>query len=301
LGFYFNNEFSILENLVLTTGARREKVKYDLRQRDLNAFPLAPLDTSISERENAYEIGLIYLYGDKSSVFARANRSLRFPLTDEVVYINWVTFRILANTDLEPQKGKHYELGVKHYFSPRLRLNITLFRAEIDDELFYNPLTFSNENHPETLHQGIEIGAKAELLGWLTLYGNYTYEKAEFEKNPYKNNEIPAVPDHRGNLGLLIHDVVPGLVFSADYNYVGSSYAISDQANNFKKLENHYVINVRASYEWKMLKAFAGVNNITNQEYSEYAVMDTFLTTRNFYPSPERNWVTGLEISFPLR
>jgi len=132
----------------------------------------------------------------------------------------------------------------------------------------------------------------------VAVFGNYTYEKARFEKNPYKNNDIPAVPRHRANLGFRIHDVVPGLIFSADSNYIGSSYVISDQANAFEKLENHYTINARLSYEWKMLKAFAGVNNLTNQTYSEYAVMDTFLTRRNFYPAPERNWIAGLEIVF---
>ena len=48
----------------------------------------------------------------------------------------------------------------------------------------------------------------------------------------------------------------------------------------------------------KMIKAFIGVNNITNQKYSEYAVMDTFLTERNFYPAPERNWVAGAQVTF---
>jgi iron complex outermembrane receptor protein len=297
-GLYFNDEFSILEDLILSFGARHEVVKYDLSQRDLSAFPLAPLDAKITKRDNAYSAGLTYLYGDRSSLFARANRSLRFPLTDEVAYIDWVSWKILANTDLEPQTGNHYELGVKNYFTSGILGNVTLFRADIDNELFFNPLTFSNENHPETLHQGIEIGIKAELSRKLTLFGNYTHKRAEFEKDPYQNNEIPAVPRHKANLGFRIYHLLPGLIFSTAYHYVGSRHAISDQANNFQKLDPYYSINARVSYQKKLLKAFIGVNNITNQKYAEYAVMDSFLTTRNFYPSPERNWVAGLEVIF---
>ncbi|MFC1534285.1 TonB-dependent receptor domain-containing protein [Thermodesulfobacteriota bacterium] len=204
----------------------------------------------------------------------------------------------MANTTLQPQKGKHYELGVKHYFTPDIKGTFTLFRAKIENEIFYNPLSFSNENHPETLHQGVETGIKAELFEQLILYGNYTYVKARFEKDPYQGNEIPAVPQHKANLGLRIHDTLTGLFFSADYNYTGSSYSISDQANNFGKIEHHYSINGKVSYAWKSIKAFFGVNNITNEKYADYVVMDTFLTRRNFYPSPERNWMAGLEFSF---
>ena len=301
LGFYFNNEFAVLENLFLSVGARRERVRYELNREDLTAFPLAPLDDTVTERDNAYSAGLTFQYSGKSSVFLRANRSLRFPLTDELVVWDFSALRINVNADLKPQTGKHYEAGVRHYFTPNIQGNVTLFRAEIKDEIFFNAATFTNTNHPETLHQGIEIGSKIELFNKLTFFGNYTYEKAEFEKAPFKGNEIPAVPEHKANLGFRIHDVIPGLIFSADYNYIGSGFLISDQANQLKKLDKYYTVNTRLSYAWKWFKGFVGVNNLTDQEYSQYVVAGGGGTTRNFYPAPERNWVAGLEIVFPIR
>ncbi|MGD2126824.1 MAG: TonB-dependent receptor [Desulfobacteraceae bacterium] len=299
-GIYFSDEFSLLENLFLSVGARRERVSYDFSVRDLTpVFPLAPLDHCTTERKNAYSIGITYLYSGRSSVYARANRSFRFPLTDEVVIYDFSAGKIRANTEIKPQRGRHYELGLRHHFSSNIRASINLYRAEIKDEIFYNPSpVFLNENHPETLHRGVEIGSRGDFFKKLTVYGNYTYQKATFEKDPFKGNEIPAVPRHKANLGFRIHDIVPGLLFGADYNYVGSSFVISDQENDFKKLEHYYTIDLTLSYEWKMAKAFAGVNNITDQKYSDYAVMDTFLTKRNFYPAPETNWVAGLEIVF---
>jgi iron complex outermembrane receptor protein len=132
----------------------------------------------------------------------------------------------------------------------------------------------------------------------LTLLGNYTNEKATFEKEPFKDNDIPAVPRHKANLGLRIFDVLPGLVFSADYNYVGSSYLISDQANQFEKLDNYYTLDARLTYNWKWLSAFVGVNNLTDQEYVPYGVVGGSPPAAVFYPAPERNWVAGLNISF---
>ncbi len=295
VGLYISDDFSISKNVILSIGARHEKVSYDLKQEDLTGF-LGPLDDDTEESENAYQAGVTYLYSGKSSVFVRANRSFRFPLTDEIVYIDWSTFKIQANTDLKPQIGQHYETGITHYFTPGSFVNLTLFRAEIENELFYNPSTFGNENHPETRHQGMEVGFKARVSNKMTVFANYTYEDATFQKDPYKSNNVPAVPDQKANIGVQLFDLATsGLSLLANYNYVGPSHAISDQANKFEKLKAYYTIDARLSYEWKMLKAYFGVNNLTNQEYSEYAVMDTFLTQRYFYPAPERNWVAGLQ------
>jgi iron complex outermembrane receptor protein len=297
-GVYLNNEYSILKNLIMSLGLRHEKVEYDLEQKDMTAF-LAPLDKKMSDSQNAYNIGLNFMYAEKSSLFARVNRSFRFPLTDEMVYIDWVTLSYKANAALKPQTGIHYEAGIKHSFTESISGNITLFRAEIENELFYNPSTFGNENHPETLHQGVEIGCRVKPLDKLTLLGNFTYEEAKFEKAPYKGNEIPGVPVYKGHLGLRIDDLtVTGLVFSTGFNYVGSSHVISDQANNFDKLKSYYTVDAKLAYKYKLMKAFLGVNNLTNQRYSEYGVMDTFLTKRNFYPAPERNWIAGIQFDF---
>jgi outer membrane receptor protein involved in Fe transport len=103
---------------------------------DLSAFPLAPLNESNSDSENAYHAGLTFLYGLNSSVFTRVSRSFRFPLVDELVVYDFDTGQIRANPDLKPQTGIHSELGVRHHFTPKLRANLTLFRAEIEDEIF---------------------------------------------------------------------------------------------------------------------------------------------------------------------
>ncbi len=271
-GLYVNDDFSVLENLILTLGARHEKAEYDLHQRDLSAFPLAPLDETVEESENAYTAGLTWLYSGKSALFGRYNRSFRFPLTDELVLFDYVAGRI--------------------------RVNLTLYRAEIKDEIFFNKATFTNENYDQTLHQGIEVGAKADFFEWLTLYGNYAYEKATFRDGPFDGKDIPAVPRTKFNLGFRIHDVIPNLVFSADYFYVAESFLISDQANRFEKLESYYTINLRLSYAWKWLNLFAGVNNVTQQKYSEYGLIGGFTSTPYYYPAPERNWMGGIEIRY---
>ena len=248
----------------------------------------------MSETENAYSLGLTWLYSGNSSLFVRANRSFRFPLADEFIVYDFVNGTQSVNPNLKPQTGKHYEIGGRHYFTDTIQGSLTLFRADINNEIFYNPETFENTNYPETHHQGIELGLKADFLDALTLSGNYTFQKSEFRKGAYKSNDIPAAPEHAASIGVQVRNVVPGFVFSTFYNYVGSSYLISDQANGLKKLDDYGTLDAKVSYMFRGIEAFVSINNLTNEKYSEYAVAGGGGTTRNFYPAPECNWWMGI-------
>jgi iron complex outermembrane receptor protein len=248
------------------------------------------LDDSATETENGFNAGLTYLYADDSSAFIRANRSYRFPLTDELVN----SFTGTVNADLKPQTGKHYEVGIKHRFNKNLRGDFTLFRADIKDEIFYDPSTFENTNYPKTRRRGVEAGLRDDFIDKVTIIANYTYTDAELKKGLYKGNDVPAVPEHTAHIGLRVYDVVPGLVFSASYNYVGKSYLISDWDNDLKKLDDYNTVDCKLSYTFKGVEAVFGINNLTDEEYSEYGVRGTFAPTRNFYPANDRNWFFGL-------
>ena len=308
IGLYVNDELALLESLFLTLGARYESVHYDLNNTPLTGFPVppSPLEDTVSESESAYVAGLNYVYTGQSSAFIRVNRSFRFPNTDELIEFDQFTGQPKVNSDLKPQTGVHVDLGVHHFFTPLIQANVTLFRAKIQNEIYFdpNPSPFigTNANYPETLHQGVEVGCKADLLGTFTLFGNYTYEEAVFDGGPSDGKDIPAVPRNKFNLGFRIHDVVPGALFTAVYNYVGESFLISDMNNQFPKLESYYTIDLRLSYTWKWINCFFGVNNLTNQDYSQYGLVGQYpagtLQQPLLYPATDRTWLAGIELTF---
>jgi iron complex outermembrane receptor protein len=303
IGLYANDEIALLDSLFLTLGARYESVRYDLYNGPAGS---TPLEDTVKESESAYVAGLSYVYAGQSSTFIRVNRSFRFPTTDELIEFDQSTWQPQVNSDLQPQTGLHLDLGIRHFFTPSTSANLTLYRAKFNNEIYFDPTPSPffgiNANYPETLHQGVEIGGKAGIFGWLTLFGNYTYENAVFEEGPFDGKEIPAVPRNRFNLGFRIHDVVPGAIFTAVYNYVGASFLISDLANQFPKLESYYTIDLRLSYSWKWINCFIGVNNLTNQKYSQYGVLGQFpfgTPQQPFlYPATDRNWLGGIELTF---
>jgi len=297
IGVYLHDEFYIRKDLLLSAGARKEWVEFDLKQRDLTGF-LSPLDDELTESEYAYTLGLTYLYKNDSSLFARVNRSLRFQLLDELIVSDYMNAKININKNLRPQRGQHIEIGAKHRFNNYLDGRLTFFRASITDEIFFNSINFTNENHPRTLHQGIEVGMKLEPARFLRLFGNYTYEEAKFDAAPYNGNNVPGVPRHRLNAGLEIHDLLEGLTFSTIYSHAAKSYAISDQSNSFQQASGYDTISATVYYRWRFISAFAGVNNLTDEKYSDYVVVGGFPTTLNYYPAPERNWIAGIEFTY---
>lgn len=298
-GLYFHDELYLSKDLIFSFGVRHEKVNYDLKT---NSIFSGLLDDSVNEDENAFDAGLTYIYQKRSSLFARINRSFRFPLADEMIEYPPPTYQVQLNSDLKPQTGMHYELGVRHYFSSIVEAKLALFRVDMKDEILLdkvtNPFNQQNINHPGTLHQGVELGAKVKPSENLSIYANYTYESATFEKAPYEGNDIPGVPKNKGNVGFGLHEFVRNLAFFADYNYIGSSYAVSDMANQYKKLKAYYTIDVKLAYKYKLVNAYAGIKNLTDQKYSEYAIIGGSPTGVYYYPAPERNFFAGVEFLF---
>jgi len=290
VGAYFLDQFSILENLILSLGYRYEWVDYDLFQRSSNA------KDTLRESEPAWNIGLDYLFDKRSSAFVSVKRSFRFPVSDELIQY-YPTFQV--NASMEPQTGYHYEVGVRHAFTDEIEGNLTLFLMDLDDEIFFNPEpgSFANENFPKTRRQGLEIGTRVLPFPWLAIWGNYGYMRPLLRKAPYSNNDIPGVPRHKGAGGVDI-EFPKGFLLSGKVNAVGSRHLISDWQNQFEKLDGYYTVDVKLSYVWRGLKAFVGVNNLTNQEYEQWAVTNATGTSQVFYPSPERTFVGGISYSF---
>ena len=76
-----------------------------------------------------------------------------------MVEYDYMAGALRLNNALRPQTSMHYEVGVRHHFGEALQGRLTLFQADTKNEIFYNPLYFSNENHPEIRRRGVEFGA----------------------------------------------------------------------------------------------------------------------------------------------
>jgi iron complex outermembrane receptor protein len=284
-GYYFHDEINIADSLYVSGGYRHDRAEFTFKFK-----PSSP--ERIVMDEDAYTAGINYVFFKKSYVYCSFSRSFRYPLLDELY--SFVTNTV--NTGLVPQTSDDYEVGARYYFSDKAYAHLNFFRINTRNEIFFNPMTFTNENlDGKTRRDGIEVSLNAEVNKWLTVRGGYSYLNAKIKKGEFKGNKVPDVPKHKATVEA-VSSLGRGFTFMLNGAYIGGRPFVSDFANAFSNQNSYFVFNGKITYQWKALIAFLEINNITNKEYSEYGVIGGFPIEKSFYPSPERNFLVGLSM-----
>ncbi len=270
-------------------GVRSEKVEDTFSQLGLE---------SVSHSSTAWEAGASLGLIENLRLRFNVSRSLRFPLLDE--RFNFFTGAV--DTGLQPQTGRHYSTALRYSMS-KAWAEISMSRADIDQEIFFNPLTFANENYGnKTRHDVIAISTFWHAHDWLQLSGNYTYSLAEFRGGAFDSKNIPAVPKNRFGANWRA-SWSESLSTVLKLNYIGDSFLISDQANIRAPLASYFVMDVVANYHWQDVEVFVRADNLTNEKYSSYGVFSPGFPpfsppSDNFFPSPGISFRTGVGYSF---
>ena len=284
-GLYIHDELIPIERLRLSGGYRHDRAEFTFE----HGKP-----SSTAMEKDLYNAGINYAFYKKSNIYLSFSRSFRYPVIDEL----YSFFTNTVNTNLLPQTSDNYEVGTRYYFSDGIYAHLNLFRIDTDDEIFFNPVSFQNENlNGATRRNGIEISLGAKMSEWLTLKGQYTYTDAKIRGGTFEGKDIPNVPQN-----IVSFEAVssPGKGFTVVLNgvYVGKRPFVSDFSNTFDKQKSYVVLNSKIQYLWKSLTAFLDIYNLTGKEYSEFGSVSAFPAEKAFYPSPKRNFLAGLKIDF---
>lgn len=284
-GYYVHDETTIFDNLHISGGYRHDRSRFSFN-------PSTP--DSITMSQDAYTAGINYTFLKKSYVYATYSRGFRYPVLDEL----YSFFTNTINTSLVPQTSDNYEAGARHYFSDDIFLHANVFRLDTDNEIFFNPVTFQNENlDGKTRRDGVEISFDAKATSRLTLRGNYSFLSAKIKEGTFAGKNVPNVPRNKATMEVVYH-ITNGAAIILNGIYIGERPFISDFANDFSNQASYFLMNAKFTYRWKSLKAFVDINNLTNKEYSEFGVIGGFPAEKAFYPSPKRNFLAGVSIDF---
>jgi iron complex outermembrane receptor protein len=283
-GYYLHDEVNIGDRLYLSGGYRYDKARFSFS-------PSTPENTAM--HENLFTAGVNYTFYGKSYVYFSFSRSFRYPLLDEL----YSFFTNTINTDLSPQSSDDYEIGIRHYFGSDIYAHLNLFRINTYDEIFFNPVTYTNENlDGTTRRQGVEISFSIRPVEWLTFKTGYAYVDADIRGGTFKGKDVPNVPKHKA-FGNIVTSLGKGFTAALNGVYVGDRPFISDFSNAFGEQKSYLVLNSKLEYHWKALNAFLNINNLTNTKYSEFGVIGGFPLERSFYPSPRLNVLAGVRIN----
>jgi iron complex outermembrane recepter protein len=81
-------------------------------------------------------------------------------------------------------------------------------------------------------------------------------------------------------------------------NYVGNQRYDNDQANRFREMPSYTVADIKLSYDMGVWRLAAGVNNLFDEDYYSYGVVNGAFTTFNAYPEVRRNAYVSAEYRF---
>lgn len=291
-GGYIQDEFSLMEKLILKTGGRYEKATYEFDYHDNSGFN-ADINSTLQVSEHAYSSGLVFLASDASSVFANANRSFRFPAADEYNDV-WAVPPV--NTGLRPQGADTFELGVKHN-AGKIKADASVYRMDVKDEIYYDFANSRNANYEKTVHQGIDLSLKAEAGACTDVKAQYGYTDAYFNGGVNDKKHVPLVPKHKLNLGI-DQKLTRDLMLAVSGTFTGKRPFLNDNANALTFLNGYFILDASTTWKQKNLSLSFGVNNILNKRYSEYASSNPATSKKVYYPSPERNFFTKLTYNF---
>ncbi len=298
LGYYIRDEFSLLKNLILTAGYRFEHTSIDGSFEDFS-----PSDSSFSDTQNtynaeAYETGVTWIWGKQSKVFAKYSTVYRIPFVDEVASFSGYGNNFFL-TDIEKEKGASIELGTEFYPMENLKIGLTIFRVDMEDEIVFNNTTWINENFDPTRHDGVEVSLSYLRPKYFKIFGNYTYHKATFEDGAYNKKEIPMVPNHMANAGVEIY-LPCSITLRPEVQYVSDAFLAGDYYNNAEKLDAHTLLNFYAQWKYTSdrldLTAFLGADNIADVKYASFG--SNYGYGSSYYPMPGRTIKTGISFEF---
>lgn len=296
MGAFLQEEVALTRELLLSLGVRFDRAGYDLKETPSPTMSNpSPTEEATKEYFNVWspKAALTWRVAEPISLYASYSRGMRFPNIDEFAGI------LAGNPELVPQKSDAYEVGAK-LRSERFEGNVAVYHMEVDDEIFFDPVSFQNLNLGRVQHRGFEGSFRLRPVEWLELYGSYTFDDTDVERDSVaglEGEEFPVTPDHRGTAGLLVK-LPLYLELGVNGNFVGSRalrndvMGIGDELGKYARYDAllRFRPELREGLE---LELRATVRNLFDREYSEVGGFPTFGGPNRFFPAAGRHYELG--------
>jgi len=297
---YAQNTTQLGADSKLTLGVRSQQVDY---QASDTVNPAAYASGNQWRAVNAYELGLRQNLDQDLSLFGRIGRSFRIATVDEIFDQYGGPLFDSKITILEPQTSEDSEAGID-YKSANNKVRAALFQMNLNNEIHYNAITYTNMNLSPTRRYGLELEGVHDYTDTLEVALAYSYTVAKFREGTYagvnvSGNDVPLVPRQRLALSCS-WKMSEQSTLDANALYVGQQHFDNDQANTFGQMMPAYTtVDMKLSHREGPWLLGAAVNNLFNRQYFTYGVASTVTPGRyNAYPMQERNFSLNATYNF---
>ncbi len=222
----------------------------------------------------------------KTKFYSSVARGFKFPDIRQV-YLKGMYPAINPNPDLKPETYTMAEIGMEQKLGDTITIHMGGYRIWSDNMFVY---TSQWENADEFSYNGAEAMITVQALKWLSFNAGYSYID-----NKQENGYLPYVPEHKANGGITL--TIADFTIQLDGEYVNELYA---DTQGLKEFDSYFIINSKMSYTFlQKYTAFISLYNITDKEYSTFAVLvpplgDSYCE----YPMPDFHFLAGLQATF---
>jgi iron complex outermembrane receptor protein len=300
VGLFVQQELELAEDWLLSAGVRRDRADSE-GEEELGGC-VTP-DACPDERWTVWSprAALTWRVSDATAAYASYARGFRYPNLDEAYgFFGFVP-------GLEPETSDAYEVGWKLRRNG-LALNLALYHMNVSDEIFFDPLTFQNQNLDRVRHRGVEASATWRASGWLELWGSYTFDDVEIRSDDtspaLEGRRMPITPRHRGALGGTLF--LPfGFEVGGGARWVGSRPLANDLTGALDEMPRFATYDARIGWRHALnehLELGIDLNgyNLTDRRYAEFGGLPLFAPADQslvgYFPAPGRSYLVSARI-----
>ncbi|TPV33765.1 TonB-dependent receptor [Paucihalobacter ruber] len=274
-------------------------------------------DTS-SERESySFEtvlsprLGISYKANPNTNIFGSVSRGFSVPSVAETL-----TPEGSINTELKPERGWNYEVGVKStLLKNKLYTELTLYSLQVNNLLVARRIAedqFVGINAGESSHKGAELSLRynetlfnnIEVSPYFTgSLNHYRFKDFVDGDEDFSGNKLTGAPNVQWQTGLDINTDF-GLSIFASLLHVG---AIPLNDGNTLFSDAYSVTNLKAMYQFPLFKSIianisAGVNNLFDLNYAASILPNAVgfgnSAPRYFYPGAPVNYFGNINLRY---
>lgn len=284
------NSFAATDTLDLIAGLSYDRNELTLAQDFNTTAGLFDYPTGGSSAINAQ--GMVrWRYAQGHELSASVSSRTRFPTIFERFSTRFGT--AVANPDLDPERGRNYELSWSAALADNAHLSAAVFYNDVIDMVQTvvvdagPPQLTQTQNVGDGEFYGLEIGADTSVGSQFRIGGNYSYLERKVHDPLQPAFHPTGAPRHQGFLFLSYRPIaaltVMPSVEAADDRWsdvTGGTYA---------KVGEHAVTNLQAEYRssegWDIV---IGGRNLLDENYQ----------LAHGFPEPGRTWFAKLKVPY---
>lgn len=286
------NSYFIKDDLDVAAIATRFTAGYRRENSDRSQFGHTASDLiSANFARTAWELGASHALSASDSIYARESTSYRFANIDEFTTAYDNSFNVIA---LLPQTSRDHEIGWKHRFADRGRVDIRVYQSDLKNEIIYDVVNFNNINLQPTRRRGIDIDGGYQLSAKVFVGGSLAFRDARFVEGDNQGKQVPLSAREVATLrGEYAFDASRKL--GVITQWVASQY-IAGSFDNQNRMPSYGVTDAYYQHRIGKLDLFFKVQNLFDKSYYSYATLSNGSTA--VYPDAGRSFWVSARVGF---